>query len=290
MRTRDRRRVGADSPAAPSPYLGCELKASDHDEIFAPGLMDAVVCVVTGGGTGIGFATARHLYALGASVALFGRRRDVVADAARQLDPNGERIIASPCDIREPEDVERAVGQALDRFGAIHVLVNNAGGQYFAQAEAISPVGFEAVVRTNLLGTWNMTREVAVRSMIPQGGGAIVNVIAQVERGFPGLCHSGAARAGVENMTRTLAVEWAEHRIRVNAVAPGFIHTEGIERYPGGLLEQARRLTPMKRLGTREEIALSIVFLASRASSFVTGETLVIDGGARLWSWGEPAS
>jgi len=259
---------------------------SDRDEVFAPGLMDGVACIVTGGGTGIGFATARRLYALGASIALLGRRPDVLADAARQLDPSGDRIIPSPCDIREPEDVERAVGETLDRFGAVHVLVNNAGGQYLAPAEAISPTGFEAVVRTNLLGTWNVTREVAVRSMIPQGGGAIVNVIAQVERGFPGFCHSGAARAGVENMTRTLAVEWVGHRIRVNAVAPGFIHTEAIEGYPDELVEQSRRLTPMKRLGTREEIALSIVFLASRASSFITGETLVIDGGARLWNWG----
>jgi len=166
------------------------------------------------------------------------------------------------------------------------VLVNNAGGQFPSPAEALSANGFEAVVRNNLLGTWNVTREVATASMIPDGGGVILNVIANVDRGFPGMVHTGAARAGVENVTRTLAVEWIHHGIRVNAVSPGTILTEGLGQYPPDAIEFVRKATPAKRLGSAEEVAWSIVFLCSDAASYITGATLHIDGAQRLW--GEP--
>ncbi len=171
----------------------------------------------------------------------------------------------------------------LRAHGRIDVLVNNAGGQFTAPALGTSPKGFDAVVRNNLNGTFYVTREVAERAMIPRRSGAIVNVIANVYRGFPGMAHTGAARAGVENLTMSLAVEWAEHDVRVNAVAPGVILSSGMDRYPKEMLERGVARTPQKRLGTVEETAHAIVYLASPAALFVTGATLRIDGGAALW-------
>lgn len=252
--------------------------------IFAPGLFEGRTCLVTGGGTGIGFASAKTMFELGAKVALTGRRLEVVQEAAKSLDPSGERAIGLSCDIREPEQIEATVAQIKEAFGPIHVLVNNAGGQFPSPAEGLSPNGFAAVIKNNLLGTWNMTREVALKSMIPDGGGAIVNVIANIDRGFPGMAHTGAARAGVENLTRTLAVEWVHHKIRVNAVAPGTIKTEGLGQYMVEAIEFMRKETPMMRLGTADECAPSIVFLCSEAcSSYITGATLHVDGAQRLW-------
>jgi citronellol/citronellal dehydrogenase len=248
--------------------------------MFAPDLMAGRRCIVTGGGTGIGRATAELLVRHGARVALLGRRLEVVEAAAREL---GGGTVAQSCDIREPAQVEAAVSGVLERLGGVDVLVNNAGGQFPSPAEAISPNGFFAVVRNNLLGTFNITREVATRAMIDKGGGIIVNVIANMHRGFPGMVHTGAARAGVDNMTKTLAVEWVRHRIRVNAVAPGVIGTDALQSYPAGVAELARKSVPMKRLGSAEEVARAIVFLASDLASYITGETLYVDGGARLW-------
>jgi citronellol/citronellal dehydrogenase len=266
--------------------------------IFAPGLFalgDArggQVAIVTGGGTGIGRATALQLARLGARVVIASRRLEHLESTAAELAAiaGAERVHHQTCDIREPEQVAALVGAALERFGRVDLLVNNAGGQFPSPAEAISAKGWDAVIRNNLNGTFYMTREVAARAMIPQRGGRIVNVIAQIFRGFPGMAHTGAARAGVENLTMTLAVEWAQHGIGVNAIAPGVIKSSGTVRYPPELLEAGRRITPMKRLGTEEEVATSIVYLLSPAASFVTGATLYIDGGARLWgeSWPIP--
>jgi len=147
----------------------------------------------------------------------------------------------------------------------------------------LSPRGWDAVIRNNLNGTFYVTREVAVASMIPQRRGRIVNITANVARGFPGMVHTGAARAGVENMTKTLAVEWSQHGIGINSIAPGIIRSSGTERYPEELVEMSRQSTPMKRLGTPEEVAELCAYLASEAASFVTGETWYIDGGAHLW-------
>lgn len=256
---------------------------SDERTIFSADLMRDQVCVVTGGGSGIGLATARVLVDCGAKVALLGRTEAKVEAAAQGLDPSGARAMHAACDIREPEQIAAAIAAVRERFGGIDVLVNNAGGQFPAPAEAISPNGFAAVVRNNLLGTWNMTREVATQAMIGHGGGAIVNVIANIDRGFPGMVHTGAARAGVENMTRTLAVEWVTHGVRINAVSPGTILTEGLDQYIEGAVEHSRQETPMKRLGSPAEVAWSIVFLASPAASYITGATLHVDGAQRLW-------
>jgi citronellol/citronellal dehydrogenase len=261
---------------------------------FAPGLFDGKTALVTGGGTGIGRATAMALARLGARVVIASRRMEHLEGTARELAgiaPGGEAgVHHQTCDIREPEQVKLLVDAALEKFGGIDLLVNNAGGQFPSPAELITAKGWDAVVRNNLNGTFYMTREVAARSMIPRRGGRIVNVIAQIFRGFPGMAHTGAARAGVENLTMTLAVEWAQHNILVNSVAPGVINSSGTVKYPPELIEHGRKNTPLKRVGTEAEVADSILFLLAPSSGFITGTTLYIDGGARLWgeSWPIP--
>jgi citronellol/citronellal dehydrogenase len=260
--------------------------------IFAPGIFDGQVALVTGGGTGIGRATATLLARLGARLVIASRKLEHLEPTARELAAiAGEgNVLHQTCDIREPDQVAALVGAALTRFGRIDALVNNAGGQFPSPAEAISPRGWDAVVRNNLNGTFYMTREVASRAMIPARRGRIVNVIAQIFRGFPGMAHTGAARAGVENLTMTLSIEWAQHQINVNAVAPGVIQSSGTVRYPPELLEMGRKSTPLKRLGSEDEVAAAIVYLLSPAAGFITGATLYIDGGQRLWgeSWPIP--
>jgi citronellol/citronellal dehydrogenase len=253
--------------------------------IFAPGIFDGQVALVTGGGTGIGRQVALAIVRLGGRVVIASRKMDHLAPTAEELAgiAGADRVHRQTCDIREPAEVAALVSAALEKFGRIDLLVNNAGGQFPSPAESITPKGWDAVIRNNLNGTFYMTREVAARAMIPQRGGKIVNVIAQIFRGFPGMAHTGAARAGVENLTMTLAVEWAQHKINVNAVAPGVIKSSGTDRYPPELLEMQRLKTPLKRFGTEEETASAIVYLLSPAAGFITGATLYIDGGARLW-------
>jgi citronellol/citronellal dehydrogenase len=192
-------------------------------------------------------------------------------------------VFAHACDTREPAQVDALVDAVVTHFGRIDVLVNNAGGQFPTAAQNLSPRGWEAVVRNNLNGTWFMTHAVATKAMLPQRRGRIVNVIANVFRGFPGMVHTGAARAGVDNMTKTLAVEWAPHGLRVNAVAPGFIKSSGTDQYPPEIVARAAKACPMRRGGTPDEVARLVLVLASDQFDFVTGETWYIDGGQKLW-------
>jgi NAD(P)-dependent dehydrogenase (short-subunit alcohol dehydrogenase family) len=255
--------------------------------IYRAGLFTDQVVIVTGGGSGIGLACAREVAALGGAVAICGRDPTKIDQALATLEGDGipeARRFGSPCDIREPDRISAFVSEVLERFRRIDVLVNNAGGQFPSPAEAMSPRGWEAVIRNNLNGTFFMTREVAVRAMIPAKRGRIVNVTAMVSRGFAGMSHTGAARAGVENLTRSLAVEWAQHGIRVNAVAPGNnIRSSGTAQYGDDVLELARKATPLKRLGQPEEVARVILFLASDQNDFVTGAVYGVDGGQPLW-------
>jgi len=253
--------------------------------IFRKGLFDGHIAIITGGGSGIGFATARSLGELGAKVAICGRNPEKLAAAEKELREQvpGIELFATTCDIREVERIQAFVDSVEEKLGRATILVNNAGGQFPTTAETVSPRGWEAVVRNNLNGTFFMTQAVATKHMIPSRRGRVVNVIANIARGFPGMVHTGAARAGVENMTKTLAVEWAQHNIQLNAVAPGIIRTTGTDQYPPELVELSRKKTPMKRLGTAGEVAELIVYLASDAAFFVTGECWYIDGGAHLW-------
>jgi citronellol/citronellal dehydrogenase len=251
--------------------------------IFRPGLFDGQVAIVTGGGSGIGLAIAETLGELGAKVAINGRKPDKLERARARLEGQGVPVLAKVCDIREPEEVAQFVDAVGATLGAASVLVNNAGGQFPTTAESLSAKGWDAVIRNNLSGTFYVTQAVATKHMMPSKKGRIVNIIANIHRGFPGMVHTGAARAGVENLTKTLAVEWAEHNIQVNSVAPGIIKSTGTDQYPPELLDISRGKTPMKRVGTPEEVAELVAYIASDAAWFVTGETWYIDGGAHLW-------
>ncbi len=264
---------------------------------FAPGLFEDQVVVITGGGTGIGLACAKRFAALGAKVAIGSRKQpniDAGLAAIGEDAPHVEkdRLFGTTLDTREPTQADAFVDAVLERFGKIDVLINNAGGQFPTAAASLAPKGWEAVVRNNLNGTWFMTHAVATRAMLKAKRGRIVNVIAQMWRGFPGMVHTGAARAGVDNMTKTLAVEWAPWGLRVNAVAPGFIKSSGTDQYPPEILARAIKASPVRRGGTPDEVSRVIVFLASDQLDFVTGETWYVDGGQKLWGdvWEVPES
>jgi citronellol/citronellal dehydrogenase len=254
-----------------------------YTSIFSRELFEGQVAIVTGGGTGIGLATAKELGWLGARVAIASRKQHNIDAGLAELRELGIDAMGELLDVREPESCERVVCSVLSHFGRVDVLVNNAGGQFPSPAQNLTPRGFEAVIKNNLNGLFYMTLSVGNLAMIPARRGRIVNVIADIVRGFPGMVHTGAARAGVDNLTKTLAVEWAGFGIRVNACAPGVIRSSGTLQYGDVLLEHSRRATPLKRLGSVEEVSRVIVFLASDQNDYITGSTYYIDGGGSLW-------
>ncbi len=254
-----------------------------YRSIFKPGLFQDKLIVVTGGGSGIGRCTAHELASLGAKLALVGRSEAKLCRVSDEISRLGHvRPLYFSCDIREEAAVRDTVRAILDSGEPIAGLVNNAGGQFMSPLAGISAKGFDAVVRNNLTGGFLFSREVFTQCM-HKCGGAIVNVIADMWRSMPGLGHSGAARAGMLNLTQTAAVEWAHAGVRVNAVAPGFIASDGLNRYPEEARPYLRRMkeaVPLQRLGTESEVSAAIVFLLSDAAAFVSGSCLRVDGAA----------
>lgn len=256
--------------------------------VLGPDANAGRVALVTGGGTGIGRATALAFAATGAHVAICGRRSEPLEAVEAEVAALGGECLAVPADIREPEQVEALVERALARFGALDVLVNNAGGQFVAPAEEISPNGWRAVHRLAVDAAWDVTRTVATRSMIPRGTGVVVFVGFSPRRGMPGVAHAAAARAAVENLAATLAGEWSRYGIRAVCVAPGTIRTDGLEQYGAKSIAEWERAVPLGRLGRPEEVAEVIAFLASDGGAYVTGTTIVVDGGVDAWGHGVP--
>src|SRR5918992_1557307 len=258
-------------------------------KVFQPGLLDGQVAIVSGGGSGLGRATALELAALGARVVVCGRRAEPLEETAAQAE--GGRVEAIPCDIREEDQVERLVDGVLERHGRIDLLVNNAGGQYLTPAEDITPKGFRTVMRLNVEGTWLMTHAVATKAMMggePPPGGKIVNVTLSPHHGLPGMAHSSAARAAVENLTRVLSIEWARFGIRLTALAAGHFGTETLRtKYPRQVVEGVAGTVPLGRLGTEEEFAWLVAYLATPAGDYFSGAVLTLDGGRDNWfgSW-----
>jgi citronellol/citronellal dehydrogenase len=256
------------------------MPAMSYRSVFRPGLFAGQSMIVTGGGSGIGRCTAHELAALGAHVVLVGRTVARLEAVAAEIREDGGEASHFACDIRDEEAVKTTVAGALAARGRIHGLVNNAGGQFPAALAGISARGWQAVIANNLTGGFLMARECYNQCMRAHGG-AMVNMLADMWMGMPGMGHSGAARAGMLNFTETAACEWAP--VRVNAVAPGWIASSGMDTYPDAmkpLIQSLPRHVPAARLGTEAEVSAAIVFLLSEAASFISGACLRIDGAA----------
>ena len=255
-----------------------------YRSVFRPGLFAGQVVWVTGGGSGIGRCVAHELAALGARVLISGRTADKLSAVTAEIAEDGGLCDSRAFDIRDEDAVKAAVADAVARHGPITGLVNNAGGQFPAPLMAISKRGFEAVVANNLTGGFLMMRELFNQSM-QASGGAIVNMTADFRNGMPGMAHSGAARAGMSNLTMSAAYEWAHAGVRVNAVAPGWVASSGMDTYGGAvraMIPKLKHAVPLRRLASEAEVSAAIVFLLSPAASFITGVTLQIDGAASL--------
>jgi citronellol/citronellal dehydrogenase len=262
--------------------------------VFAPGLFADRVVIVTGGGSGIGRCTAHEFASLGATVVLVGRNADKLRATVEEIAFDGGRASQQVCDIRQEDAVRAMVAAVLAEHGRIDGLVNNAGGQYMTPLEKITAKGWDAVIATNLTGGFLVARECYLQHMQAHGG-AVVNIVADMWGSMPGMGHSGAARAGMVSFTETAALEWAKSGVRVNAVAPGYIASSGMDHYPaeaGPMLRAMRETVPAGRFGNEAETSAAIVFLLSPAASFISGSVLRVDGArpqVRM-GWGQVAA
>lgn len=250
---------------------------------YAPDLMAGKVALVTGSGSGIGRATALEMASCGASLVLFARREEPLEETAEMIRAAGGEAFVVAGDTRDEDSIETAMGRINDRYGRLDVLVNNAGGQYIAAARDITNKGFEAVIRNNLIGSWQMTRAAADHFMYDNGGSVVFVTAISTRTALTGFAHTVAARAGVTGLMKTLAAEWGEYGIRLNCVAPGTIKTDALGRYPIPPERwQELNRSVLNRMGLAEDIAGTIIFLASELGKFITGEDIYVDGGESL--------
>ena len=256
-----------------------------RSRIFRDDLLDGQVCLVSGAGSGLGRETALELIRLGAAVVGCGRREEPLVETAGLAEGMPGSFEHEAIDIRDEEAVGLLIDGLLERHGRLDVLVNNAGGQFLAPAESISPKGFRTVMDLNVQGTWLMTHAAATKAFIPQGGGKVLSVTLSPHNGMPGMVHSGAARAAVENMMRTLAIEWARFGIKTCSLAAGQFATETLlTKYPQVVVDNLERSIPIGRAGRAEEMAWLVAYLASPAGDFFSGTTITIDGARDNWA------
>ncbi|HEY0317659.1 MAG TPA: SDR family oxidoreductase [Solirubrobacterales bacterium] len=261
------------------------MTESSHSQVFRDGLLDRLVCAVSGAGSGLGREIALELTRLGAVVVGCGRRAEPLEETAKLVEPLPGSFEHETLDIREEEPVGRFFDGLLERHGRLDVLVNNAGGQFLAPAESISAKGFRTVVELNVHGTWLMTHAAATKAFIPQGGGKVMSVTLSPHHGMPAMVHSGAARAAVENMMRTLATEWARFGIKTCSLAAGHFATETLRtKYPREVVDNIERSIPLGRTGRPEEMAWLVAYLASPAGDYFSGTTITLDGGRDNWA------
>ena len=258
--------------------------AAQFDSVFRRDLFAGKVVLVTGGGTGLGRCTAHELAALGAQVVIAARREELLAKTAAQIAEAGGKCSTVTVNIRDEKAIDAMVASVLERHGRIDGLVNNAGGQFVAPLAEMSPNGWRTVIDLNLNGTYLVSRAV-YRAWMKDHGGAIVNMLADIWTGYPGMGHMSAARAGIENMSFTMSLEWARSDVRVNCIAPGTILSNGMLTYTPDVQQRTADEAikqPAARLGTESEVSAAIVFLLSPAAAFITGETIKVDGGAQF--------
>lgn len=249
--------------------------------VFRDDILDGRVALVTGGATGLGLEIARTLGRHGAKVAICSRKEENLRPAVKELLEQGVEARYGVCDVRDLEQVRRVVAETIDAYGRLDIVVNNAAGNFPAPLTGISPNGFKAVVDIDLLGTFNTSRA-AYDAWLAEHGGSIVNISATIQyAGMAMQAHVASAKAGVDALTRTCAIEWGTNGVRVNVVAPGgMTGTEGFSRVTS--VTGTRTRSPLGRFGTRHEVADAVLFLASDAASYITGATLAVDGGACL--------
>ena len=261
--------------------------------VYAASLFKDKTVLISGAGSGIGKANAVLFARLGANIVLCGRNHDKLLATEKLISALGGRHTSIPMTIRDPEQVASLMDRVWSEYGQLDLLLNNGGGQFPQPAIDFSVKGWNAVIDTNLNGSWYMMQYAAKKWVDHKQPGNIVNIVASFARGLPGIAHTCAARAAVTYLSKTLSVEWAEHDIRVNCVAPGCVETEGFGVYPDEGRESFYRSNPMLRVGTAHDIAEACVYLAAPSGNFITGELLTVDGGGQQWgeSWpaGKPA-